>query len=168
MILHAHLRVDIDSFTLDADMTIEPGRTVAVVGPNGAGKTTLLHALAGLRPLTDGRIVLDGTVLDDPAHGVYIPPELRPVGVVFQDNLLFPHLSALDNVAYGLRARGERRGVARRHAAEWLGRVGLDGREGARPRQLSGGQAQRVALARALATQPAAVLLDEPLAAPGG
>src|SRR4051812_30542838 len=117
MTLYARVRVDVDSFTLDADMTIEPGRTVAVVGPNGAGKTTLLHALAGLRPLTDGRIVLDDRVLDDPAHGVYIPPELRPVGVVFQDNLLFPHLSALDNVAYGFRARGGRPGVARPRAA---------------------------------------------------
>ncbi|MEY2459468.1 MAG: molybdate transport system ATP-binding protein [Acidimicrobiaceae bacterium] len=165
MTLTAQIRVELDGFVLDAELSIEAGRTVAVVGPNGAGKTTLLNALAGLRAVTAGRIELDGTVFDDPEHGVYLPPEQRPVGVVFQDNLLFPHLTAVDNVAYGLRARGTRRAEARRVAADWLQRVSLDGREQARPRELSGGQAQRVALARALATQPAMLLLDEPLAA---
>jgi molybdate transport system ATP-binding protein len=165
MSLAARVRVELNGFTLDADLAIEPGRTVAVVGPNGAGKTTLLHALSGLRPLTEGRVELDGTVLDEPARGVYLPPERRPVGVVFQDDLLFPHLSAQDNVAFGLRARGASKADARRAAAEWLERVGLAGRERARPRELSGGQAQRVALARALAVQPTMLLLDEPLAA---
>jgi molybdate transport system ATP-binding protein len=163
--LTADVGVDLDGFGLDVALAVGPGRTTAVVGPNGAGKTTLLRALAGLRALSSGRIELDGTVLDDPAAGVYLPPERRPVGVVFQDNLLFPHLSALDNVAFGLRSRGHRRAPARRTAAEWLGRVGLRGREGARPAELSGGQAQRVALARALALEPALLLLDEPLAA---
>ena len=163
--LTAHVQVELDSFTLDAELSIDAGRTVAVVGPNGAGKTTLLNALAGLRAISAGRIELDGTVFDDPEQGVYVPPERRPVGVVFQDNLLFPHLTAVDNVAFGLRARGVRRTEARRDAASWLQRVGLDGREQARPKELSGGQAQRVALARALATQPAMLLLDEPLAA---
>jgi molybdate transport system ATP-binding protein len=163
--LDARVHVELGEFVLDAALTIEPGRTVAVVGPNGAGKSTLLHALAGLRSLTGGRIELDGVVVDDPLHDVYLPPEQRRVGVVFQDNLLFPHLSALDNVAYGLRSRGARRTDARRVAAEWLARVELEGRERAKPRELSGGQAQRVALARALATDPAMLLLDEPLAA---
>jgi molybdate transport system ATP-binding protein len=163
--LTATVRVDLDAFTLDAELSIEPGHTVALVGPNGAGKTTLLSALAGLRALTAGRIELDGVVFDDPTAGVYLPPEQRPVGVVFQDNLLFPHLSAVDNVAYGLRARGASRAEARRRAAAWLQRVGLDEKEMARPRELSGGQAQRVALARALASEPAVLLLDEPLAA---
>ncbi|MGI8662153.1 MAG: ABC transporter ATP-binding protein [Acidimicrobiales bacterium] len=165
MTLTALVHVELDEFTLDAELAIDAGRTVAVVGPNGAGKTTLLNTLAGLHALTGGHIELDGTVLDDPDHGVYLPPERRGVGVVFQDNLLFPHLSALDNVAYGLRVRGVRRAEARHDATMWLERVGLHGREQARPRQLSGGQAQRVALARALATQPRMLLLDEPLAA---
>ena len=165
MSLDAQVGVDLGGFTLDAELSIEAGETTAVVGPNGAGKTTLLRALAGLRALSSGRICLDGVVLDDPGNGVYLPPERRRVGVVFQDNLLFPHLDALDNVAFGLRHQGHRRGEARRLAARWLERVGLAGRERARPSELSGGQAQRVALARALALNPAMLLLDEPLAA---
>ena len=165
MSLAADVRVDLDGFTLDVGLVVEPGQTLAVIGPNGAGKTTLLRALAGLRALTGGRIELDGTVLDEPGAGVYLPPERRPVGVVFQDHLLFPHLDARENVAFGLRARGVRRADARRQADEWLGRVGLTARASARPGQLSGGQAQRVALARALASNPALLLLDEPLAA---
>ena len=165
MSLDARVYVELDRFTLDAALSVESGRTTALVGPNGAGKTTLLHAIAGLRALTSGRIELDGMVLDDPSTATYLPPERRPVGVVFQDNVLFPHLSAVDNVAYGLRARGVHRRDARRTAATWLARVGLEGHEASRPRQLSGGQAQRVALARALATDPTVLLLDEPLAA---
>jgi len=163
--LTASVGVDLDGFTLDVALAIDAAETTAVVGPNGAGKTTLLRALAGLRPLSGGRIDLDGTVLDDPAAGIYLPPERRPVGVVFQDNLLFPHLDARDNVAFGLRARGHGRGEARRLADDWLDRVGLAGRRRTRPAELSGGQAQRVALARALALRPALLLLDEPLAA---
>ena len=165
MTLTARVGVDLDGFVLDVELAIRSGSTTAIVGPNGAGKTTLLRALAGLRRLSTGRIDLDGTVLDEPATGTYLPPERRSVGVVFQDNLLFPHLSALDNVAFGLRAHGCRRVEARRLAREWLERVGLGGRERARPSELSGGQAQRVALARALALSPALLLLDEPLAA---
>ncbi|MDQ6725466.1 MAG: ABC transporter ATP-binding protein [Actinomycetota bacterium] len=165
MSLDAQLGVELGGFTLDAEVHIEAGTTTAVVGPNGAGKTTLLRALAGLRALSGGRITLDGVVLDDAAEGTYVPPERRPVGVVFQDNLLFPHLDALDNVAFGLRHRGHPRSEARCLAAGWLERVGLAGRELARPDELSGGQAQRVALARALALEPKLLLLDEPLAA---
>jgi molybdate transport system ATP-binding protein len=163
--LAADVHVELERFTLDVELSVESGRTTALVGPNGAGKTTMLHAIAGLRALTAGHIELDGTVFDDPSAGVYVPPERRPVGVVFQDNLLFPHLSAVDNVAYGLRSRGVRRAAARATAAEWLERVGLERHAMVRPTQLSGGQAQRVALARALATEPAVLLLDEPLAA---
>jgi molybdate transport system ATP-binding protein len=136
-----------------------------VVGPNGAGKTTLLRALAGLVPIDAGRVTLDDTVLDDTDAAVHVPPERRPVAVVFQDYLLFPHMNALDNVAYGLRARGARRSEARGLAREWLERVGAADHAARKPAALSGGQAQRVALARALATQPALLLLDEPLAA---
>ncbi|HEY7199640.1 MAG TPA: ABC transporter ATP-binding protein, partial [Candidatus Dormibacteraeota bacterium] len=141
----------------------------ALLGPNGAGKTTVLRALAGLLPLAEGRVVLDGQVLEDVGPRsrarVRVPAERRPVGMVFQDYLLFPHLSAVENVAFGLRSRGMRRGEARRVAAGWLARLGLAGIGDARPGTLSGGQQQRVALARALATDPRMLLLDEPLAA---
>ncbi|MER7737162.1 ABC transporter ATP-binding protein [Streptomyces sp. NPDC096538] len=157
--LDAHLVVDRGSFRLDIALTAAPGDVVALLGPNGAGKTTALRALAGLAPLTDGLLRLDGTDL------TRTPPESRPVGVVFQDYLLFPHLTALDNVAFGPRCRGVGKAEARTRAAGWLDRMGLAEHAGARPRRLSGGQAQRVALARALATDPRLLLLDEPLAA---
>jgi molybdate transport system ATP-binding protein len=157
--LDAHLVVDRGTFRLDVTLTAAPGDVVALLGPNGAGKTTALRALAGLVPLTSGHLRLDGTGLDG------TPPESRPVGVVFQDYLLFPHLTALDNVAFGPRCRGAGKAEARARAAEWLDRMGLSGHVGAKPRHLSGGQAQRVALARALATRPRLLLLDEPLAA---
>jgi molybdate transport system ATP-binding protein len=152
---------------LDLDVTIEaaPGEIVAVLGPNGAGKSTFLRAVAGLVPLDRGRVELDGVVLEDVRRGIHLPPERRPIGVVFQDYLLFPHLSALENVAFGLRARGVAAHEARARAGSWLDRLGLREHAGARPRALSGGQAQRVALARALAIDPRLLLLDEPLAA---
>ncbi|MEU9271010.1 ABC transporter ATP-binding protein [Streptomyces sp. NPDC048251] len=157
--LDAHLVVQRGAFRLDVTLNVAPGEVVALLGPNGAGKTTALRALAGLTPLTDGRLRLDGNALDG------TPPESRPVGVVFQDYLLFPHLTALDNVAFGPRCQGATKAEARTQAAEWLDRLGLAAHAGAKPRRLSGGQAQRVALARALATRPRLLLLDEPLAA---
>ncbi|MEW6475882.1 MAG: ABC transporter ATP-binding protein [Actinomycetota bacterium] len=150
---------------LDVEFDVAPGRIVGLLGPNGAGKTTLLRVLAGLLPPDEGEVVLDDLVLDDTSRGIHVPPERRPVGVVFQHYVLFPHLSALENVAFGLRSRGVAKAEARRRAAEWLSRVGLEGFLSNKPRQLSGGQAQRVALARALATEPRLLLLDEPLAA---
>ncbi|MEU9056015.1 ABC transporter ATP-binding protein [Streptomyces sp. NPDC048384] len=157
--LDARLVVDRGAFRLDVALAVAPGEVVALLGPNGAGKTTALRALAGLTPLSGGHLRLDGAELDR------MPPESRPVGVVFQDYLLFPHLTALDNVAFGPRCQGTSKAEARAQAAEWLGRLGLTGHAGAKPRKLSGGQAQRVALARALATSPRLLLLDEPLAA---
>ncbi|CAL9377218.1 ABC transporter ATP-binding protein [Streptomyces sp. enrichment culture] len=157
--LDARLVVDRGSFRLDVSLRAAPGEVIALLGPNGAGKSTALRALAGLAPLSDGHLRLDGRDLRD------APPEDRPVGVVFQDYLLFPHLTALDNVAFGPRCRGAGKAQARALAAEWLDRMGLADHAGARPRRLSGGQAQRVALARALATRPRLLLLDEPLAA---
>lgn len=159
MSLDAHLVVRRAGFTLDLRLTADPGEVVALLGPNGAGKTTALRALAGLIPLDDGHIVLDGRRLEK------IEPEHRRIGVVFQDYLLFPHLSAVDNVAFGPRCRGTARTEARELALTWLERVGLTEHARKRPRQLSGGQAQRVALARALVTDPRLLLLDEPLAA---
>ena len=153
--------------TLDLDVSIEaaPGEIVAVLGPNGAGKSTFLRAVAGLVPLTAGRVELDGVVLEDAARDIHLAPERRPIGVVFQDYLLFPHLSVLENVAFGLRARGVGARDARVTAGSWLDRLGVADYAQARPRTLSGGQAQRVALARALAIDPRLLLLDEPLAA---
>ncbi|MCW6006299.1 ABC transporter ATP-binding protein [Micromonospora sp. CPCC 205371] len=158
-LLDARLTVDRGGFRLDVALTIDAGEVVALLGPNGAGKTTALRALAGLQALSGGHITLAGDSLDR------TPPERRPIGVVFQDYLLFPHLSALDNVAFGPRRRGVGRHAARERAAGWLDRVGLSEYTNRKPRQLSGGQAQRVALARALAVEPALLLLDEPLAA---
>ncbi|MDQ6748995.1 MAG: ABC transporter ATP-binding protein [Candidatus Dormibacteraeota bacterium] len=165
MSLDARVALDVGALRLSVHLQAEGSEVVAVVGPNGAGKTTLLRALAGLAQIADGHVELDGVVLDDTSTGVHLPPESRAVGVVFQDYLLFPHLSALDNVAYGLRSRGVPRGRARQDAMTFLERVGVADHAGHRPGQLSGGQAQRVALARALATHPALLLLDEPLAA---
>jgi molybdate transport system ATP-binding protein len=163
--LDADLEVAVGDFRLRAHLRVEAGETVAVVGPNGAGKTTLLRALAGLLPVDDGRVTLGGRVLDDTAAGEATPPEARSVGVVFQDHRLFPHLTARDDVAFGLRCRGVPRAEAARRADDWLARVGLADHARSKPRQLSGGQAQRVALARALATEPDLLLLDEPLSA---
>ncbi|MER7002503.1 ABC transporter ATP-binding protein [Dactylosporangium sp. NPDC000555] len=163
--LDARIVVDRGTFRLDVALSIAAGEVVALLGPNGAGKTTALRALAGLAALTDGHITLDGRDLDRPGQRVWTPPERRQIGVVFQDYLLFPHLSALDNVAFGPRRQGADRRTARAGAMDWLGRVGLADFARRKPRQLSGGQAQRVALARALAVQPRLLLLDEPLAA---
>ncbi|MGW7056086.1 ABC transporter permease [Streptomyces sp. NPDC054887] len=152
------LHADVTGFnrlTLDA----APGTTIAVVGPNGAGKTTLLRALLGLTPRAHATLRLGDTDVTG------LPPHRRGVAWVPQDGALFPHLTALANTAYGLRARGVARAEARRGAQEWLDRLGVGHLAQRRPAQLSGGQAQRVALARALAARPRLLLLDEPLAA---
>jgi molybdate transport system ATP-binding protein len=163
--LSAQVVAERGGFRLDVELAAAPGEVLGVLGPNGAGKTTLLRVLCGLTPVSDGRVALAGQVLDDPGADVFVPPERRPVGVVFQDYLLFPHLSVLENVAFSPRARGVPRQEARRRAHEWLDRLGVAELARRRPTALSGGQAQRVALARALAGDPALVLLDEPLAA---
>jgi len=163
--LDATIEVELGTFRVDVDLRVERGEMVAILGPNGAGKTTLLRALAGLVPIVRGRIAVDGLVVDDPSAAVFVAVEQRPIGVVFQDYLLFAHLSATENVAFGLRARGMPRAEARQRAGRWLERIGLGEHAGHRPGTLSGGQSQRVALARALATDPRLLLLDEPLAA---
>ncbi|MGH9038117.1 MAG: ABC transporter ATP-binding protein [Acidimicrobiia bacterium] len=163
--LEAEVALRLGSLDLQVDLEVPPGELVALLGPNGAGKTTLLKILAGLLAPVRGRVVLDGRVLDDVATGDHVPVERRPVGYVFQDYLLFPHLSALENVAFGLRSRGVHKREARQRAREWLERVGLGDHAEAKAPALSGGQAQRVALARALATEPRLLLLDEPFAA---
>lgn len=163
--LRADLDVRLGDLHLELPLEVGDGEVVALLGPNGAGKTTALRAIAGLHPLDGGRVEVDGTVLDDPAAGIRVPVAERPVGVVFQDLLLFPRMTALDNVAFGLRARGRSRVEARAEAMGWLARLDVAAVAERRPRALSGGEAQRVALARALATEPRLLLLDEPLAA---
>ena len=151
-------------FTLELRFALPDGCTAAVVGPNGAGKSTLVDLLAGLVPALRGSVVLGGRTLER-APGLRLPPQARGLGVVFQGLALFPSLSALDNVAYGLRARGVARGPARAEARAWLERFELGALADRRADALSGGQAQRVALARAMIVRPPLLLLDEPLSA---
>lgn len=153
------------SLCLDVDLQIEAGTTLAIVGPNGAGKSTLLAVIAGLLRVGRGEIRIGEEVLDAGPGGTFVPPEDRSVGMLFQDHRLFPHLRAVDNVAFGPMARGSDRRTARTTALAWLQRVGLADRANDFPAALSGGQAQRVALARALALAPRMLLLDEPLSA---
>jgi len=160
--LEADIGARVDGFALDLRLSVAPGERVAIVGANGAGKTTLLRVVAGLVRLASGRLRAGGRVLDDPAAGVFVPPEERSVGYVFQDRRLFPHLRVEDDVAFGLRARGAARAAARTTARTWLGRLGAAGLAHRRTATLSGGEAQRVAIARALAPGPAVLLLDEP------
>ena len=151
--------LEVDVVVVDrvrAAFRVEPGSVCAVIGPNGAGKSSLVRALAGLAPVT-GRARLGGEDLLD------LPARERGIGMVFQGQKLFPHLTALANVAFGPRARGTARADADARAQEWLDRFGIGELSGRKPPQLSGGQAQRVAIARALATDPALLLLDEPL-----
>jgi molybdate transport system ATP-binding protein len=165
MTLRVDAKVRRGGFEVGAAFEAEAGETVALLGPNGSGKSTLVAAIAGLTPPEEGKVILGGTVLDDAARGVHVSPERRPIGVVFQDLLLFPHLGAIENVAFPLRARGVGKAEARARATRLLERLGVSRRAGARPRDLSGGEAQRVALARALVAEPSLLLLDEPLSA---
>ena len=152
-------------FEVHAELRVRPGQVLALLGPNGAGKSTLLRVLGGLTPLTAGYVRLDGRILDDAAEGVRVPVAERRLGTVFQDGLLFPHLTVLDNVAFGPRHTGRSRREARALAADWLDRTELTEFSDRRPSALSGGQQQRVAVTRALATDPDLVLLDEPMSA---
>lgn len=149
---------------VDVGFTVQPGRTLALTGANGAGKSTVLSAVAGwLRPESGHARLGDRTLFD--AH-TWTPARRRNVGYLTQDPLLFPHLTAEANVAFGLRRAGVVHRAQRRQVARnWLDRMGVGHLAGRRPHQLSGGQAQRTAIARVLASGPDLVLLDEPLAA---
>ena len=162
-LLEARLRLVRGTFSLDVDLRLEAGEVLALLGPNGSGKSTVLDLLAGLAAPDSGSVTLDGKILTGP--GTLVPPEKRGIGLLGQDPLLFPHLSARANVAFALRVGGASAAEARRQADLWLERVGLAGRGDSKPTALSGGQQQRVALARALAARPLLLLLDEPLAA---
>ena len=159
MVLEAGIEMRRGDVIVAAAFSAGDRETLALLGPNGAGKTTIVESIAGLIPAAHGHILLDGV----PIHG--LPPERRPIGMAFQDGVLFPHLSVLENVAFPVRARGARSRAARAHALDLLGRLapGID--PGAKPGALSGGERQRVALARALAGAPRVLVLDEPLSA---
>lgn len=164
--LRARVVVPREHFTVDVALRAAPGETVAVMGPSGAGKSTVLQALAGLEPLGDGEIAVDGRIVDRAAKPrVRTEPMRRGVVLLGQKPRLFPHLSAADNVAFGPRATGASPSDSARAADEWLDRVGLPGSGRRMPHELSGGEQQRVAVARALAASPRVVLLDEPLVA---
>ncbi len=163
--LHADLRLGREAFTLEVQLDVPDGVTVALLGPNGSGKSTLVSALAGLLPIESGEVVVGCEVWERPSDRVRLAPRARSIGVMFQGLLLFPALSALDNVAFGLRAQGLGRAEARRRAADHLARFHVRDVAAQRPSELSGGQAQRVALARAVAVEPAVLLLDEPMSA---
>ena len=165
MSLRADVRLTRGLLHLGVELSAQPGQVVAVLGPNGSGKTTLLHTLAGLIRLQHGQIHVAGSLWDSPAENVWMAPEQRRTGLVLADNLLFPHLSVIDNVGFGPRSRGVSKADARARARDELDALGLGDRLDVRPSELSSGQAQRVALARALATDPALLLLDEPLSA---
>jgi molybdate transport system ATP-binding protein len=163
------LRCDaaVGSRGVEVALEVATGETVALLGPNGAGKSTVLWVVAGLLRPDRGRIELDGRVLTDVGGGsdVLVAPHDRRTTLLTQDPRLFPHLSALENVAFGPRSSGTGRRAAREAARTWLATVGVGELAARRPAELSGGQAQRVAVARALAADPALLLLDEPTAA---
>jgi molybdate transport system ATP-binding protein len=163
--LHLDGAIDVDGFDVELELDVDRGETVALVGPNGAGKSTVLRAIAGLARLASGRLEFDGRPWDLPGTGVFVAARDRRVGAVFQQYLLFEHLTARENVAFGLRAGGMPKAAARRLADEALERFHLASAGDRYPASLSGGESQRVALARALVGRPDVLLLDEPLAA---
>ncbi|MEL0625908.1 ABC transporter ATP-binding protein [Salinibacterium amurskyense] len=180
MTLDATMLVNRGSFSLDASVTVAPGETLALLGPNGSGKSTLLAVIAGLLAPERGTVSVDGRVLTEvpqlggaPSGGgrpgggrmTVVPAHRRRIGLLGQDPLLFPHLSALENIAFGLRSHGMKAAEARDRASEWLAAIGMSEFAARKPAELSGGQQQRVAIARVLATEPDVLLFDELMAA---
>lgn len=144
-------------------LSVKEGEVLSLLGPSGCGKTTLLRAIAGLEDLDDGEILLDGKVITSPKKKLFVPPEKRLLGLMFQSYALWPHMRVKDNVAYGLKVRKFNKNDVDKRVKSALETVGLSGLEDRYPSQLSGGQQQRVALARNLAYEPKVLLLDEPL-----
>lgn len=163
--LDVSLDTHLNTFHLALDFCAEIGKTTVLLGESGAGKTTILRLLAGLLHPQKGHIIFNGCVYYDSERHIVVAPQKRPFGYVFQDYILFPHLSVFENVAFGLHAQHLSRQVIRQRVGAVLEQVYLIGLEQRRPAQLSGGQQQRVAIARALVLQPQLLLLDEPLAA---
>ncbi|MGB3015573.1 MAG: ATP-binding cassette domain-containing protein, partial [Candidatus Nanopelagicales bacterium] len=163
MSLSAHIIVP--ERGVEVDLELADQQTLALIGPNGSGKSTVLQVIAGLLRPDAGRVTLDGRTLFDAQKSEHLPAHRRGVAMLAQEALLFPRMSALENVAFAERARGVRRATARDRAMGWLRDLEAADLATSRPHQLSGGQAQRVAVARALAAEPALLLLDEPMAA---
>lgn len=160
-----HLEAAVAARAVDITLDVDDGQTIAILGPNGSGKSTVLSVIAGILRPDAGRAALDGTTLFDTADGTWLPPHERGTALLAQDPLLFPHLSALDNVAFGPRSAGTSRTRSRDIARGWLDEVDAGDLAGRKPSGLSGGQAQRIAIARALAADPKLLLLDEPMSA---
>lgn len=160
--LSAHGSIHMGSMRIEIDVNVHAGEVVGVVGPNGAGKTSWLRCLAGFIRLDSGSILCDDIVWDDPTSARWVPPELRGIGMVFQQPALFGHLSVRENIAFPLRARGEPSLQIEAKVAEYMKRFQLERHGEFRPQQLSGGEQQRVAVARALIGNPNVLLLDEP------
>ena len=152
-------------FSLVVKIAVTDGESIAIRGKNGAGKSTLFAAIAGLVPITQGSIQIGDRIVDSTVPRTWIPPEQRNVGFLPQGGALFPHLTALDNVAFGLRARGQSAKQSRDEAMEMVNQFGIESLALRLPHQLSGGQRQRVAIARTLILQPEILLLDEPTVA---
>jgi len=163
MALTVQLQKRYGGFFLDVDFTAEGGEALALLGASGSGKSVTLKCIAGIDRPDRGRIVLDGRVLFDSAAGVDLPPRKRQIGFLFQQYALFPNMTVEQNIAVCLRRLEKTR--RRRRAAELISMLRLEGLEPLYPRQLSGGQQQRTALARILASEPEAILLDEPFSA---
>jgi molybdate transport system ATP-binding protein len=164
-VLNVTLDTHLNTFHLSLRFSAEIGKTTVLLGESGAGKSTVLRSLAGLHHPEYGHISLNDLVYFDSEQRIAIPPQERPFGYVFQDYVLFPHLTVFENVAFGLKAQHLPGSVIRHRVGEALEQVRLAGLDARRPAQLSGGQQQRVAIARALALHPQLLLLDEPLAA---
>ena len=158
-----HLRARVAQRGLDVEFSVAAGEVLAVLGPNGAGKSTTVAVIAGLLRADDAVVRVGNRILTDTDRGVFVPVHDRRIGVLMQDPLLFPHLTAIGNVTFAARRHADR-SEARPRARRWLAEVGADDLADRAPDELSGGQAQLVALARALAAEPEVLLLDEPLA----
>ena len=156
-LLDARVILNRDSLTLDVELQLQHGEVIAVLGPNGAGKTSLLHALLGWLELESGWIMVDGEVIDSPDTDSYVPPQHRPFGMVFQDGLLFPHMSVEKNILFGAGKDFNLKPLAESlQASELLAKF---------PSELSAGERQRAAIARSLAARPKVLFLDEPFSA---
>lgn len=161
--LVADFAVERADFAVSIQFTAQAGRVVAIVGPNGSGKSTLLRTIAGLEPSAQGRLRVNTADWMTDEH--FLAPEERSIGFVFQDYLLFPHLSVFDNISFGMHGMGLSKVTVRERVFEWMHRYEIADLADRKPGQISGGQAQRVALTRALIRQPDVLLMDEPLAA---